>query len=115
MAASLFERLGGEAAVMAAVDIFYRKVLAESVTGPFFQTLDMQAQSAKQMAFMTWAFGGPAEYRGRDLRTAHAGLVADRGLGDVHFQAIARHLQDTLVELGVGSELRRLNASGVTR
>src|SRR4051794_21189913 len=99
MTTSLFERIGGEAAVMAAVDLFYKKVLADSVTRPFFDGLDMSAQAKKQMSFMMWAFGGPKEYRGRPLREAHAKLVKDRGLSEVHFAAVATHLEATLREL----------------
>jgi hemoglobin len=102
---SLYERVGGEGAVMAAVDLFYQKVLADEVTRPFFDGLDMQAQIKKQIAFMTWAFGGPAEHRGRDLRAAHSTLVRDKGLSDVHFDAVARHLVATLRELGLAEEL----------
>jgi hemoglobin len=101
---SLFERIGGEEAIMAAVDLFYEKVLADDLTRPFFAGLDMPAQTRKQVAFMAWAFGAPAEYKGRDLRTAHAGLVA-RGLTDAHFDAVAGHLQATLKELGVTDDL----------
>jgi hemoglobin len=102
--ASLYERIGGEGAVMAAVDLFYRKVLADPLTRPFFETLDMAAQTTKQVAFMTWAFGGPDRYKGRDLRAAHAGLVKE-GLSDRHFDAVAGHLQATLQELGVSPGL----------
>ena len=102
---SLYERMGGEAAVMAAVDLFYRKVLADDLTRPFFEDLEMDAQIKKQVAFMTWAFGGPATYRGRDLRTAHAKLVQQKALSDVHFDAVAKHLQATLKELGVDDGL----------
>src|SRR5215470_7116586 len=101
---TLYERLGGETAMMAAANLFYEKVLADPLTAPFFVELDMEAQTKKQMAFLAWAFGGPEEYRGRDLRTAHAPLVT-RGLGDVHFDAVARHLQATLEELGVTKDL----------
>ncbi|HWZ91150.1 MAG TPA: group 1 truncated hemoglobin [Polyangiaceae bacterium] len=104
MEASLYERIGGEAAVMAAVDIFYQKVIADELTRPFFAGLDMDAQVKKQVSFMTWAFGGPEQYKGRDLRTAHAGLVS-RGLSDQHFDAVAGHLTATLRELGVKDEL----------
>ncbi len=103
--ASLYERIGGEAAIMAAVDLFYEKVLADPLTRPFFEGLDMAGQTKKQTAFMTWAFGGPAEYRGRDLRTAHARLVTEKGLGNAHFDAIAAHLKATLEELGVTETL----------
>lgn len=95
---TLFEQLGGEAAIEAAVVTFYEKVMADPSLAPFFQHLDMNAQIRKQIAFMTMAFGGPSRYTGRDLRTAHARL---RGLGDTHFDAVGRHLKDTLQELGV--------------
>jgi hemoglobin len=103
--ASLYERIGGQAAVMAAVDLFYQKVLADDLTRPFFEALDMEAQIKKQVAFMTWAFGGPAEYKGRDLRTAHAQLVQKKGLSDAHFDAVAKHLDATLRELGLDNGL----------
>jgi hemoglobin len=98
---SLYERVGGEAAIMAAVDLFYRKVMADPLTRPFFDGLDMAAQVQKQISFMAWALGGPTEYRGKDLRAAHARLVKDKGLGDAHFNAVAGHLKATLEELGV--------------
>jgi hemoglobin len=105
MGASLYERIGGEGAIMAAVNLFYAKVMADRRTKPFFAKLDMAAQTRKQIAFMTWAFGGPAEYKGRDLRTAHAELVNNRGLGDTQFDAVAEHLRSTLEELGVSADL----------
>jgi hemoglobin len=90
---------------MAAVDLFYKKVLADELTKPFFAALDMTAQSRKQVAFMTWALGGPNEYRGRPLREAHANLVRDKGLTDAHFDRVAEHLAATLRELGVAPNL----------
>ena len=102
---SLYDRLGGQPAVMAAVDLFYDKVLADELTRPFFEGLDMEAQTVKQIAFMTRAFGGPVKYAGRDLRTAHANLVRDKGLNDRHFDAVAVHLESTLRELGVSADL----------
>lgn len=102
---SLYERIGGEEAVMAAVDLFYEKVLSDERTRPFFDGLEMKAQIRKQVSFMTWAFGGPKAYLGRDLRAAHAGLVRDRGLNDEHFDAITELLETTLRELGIDDEL----------
>ncbi|MCC6646929.1 MAG: group 1 truncated hemoglobin [Polyangiaceae bacterium] len=99
-APSLYDRLGGEAAVEAAVVLFYEKVVEDPTLTPFLSGLDLQAQIDKQIAFMTMVFGGPSQTSGRDLREAHAGLVA-RGLGDAHFDAFAAHLGATLRELGV--------------
>jgi hemoglobin len=104
MAESLYDRLGGAAAVMAAVDLFYQKVLADPLTAPYFKGLDMQTQVKKQVSFMTWAFDGPEEYRGRPLREAHGDLVK-RGLADQHFDAVATHLAATLKELEVEQPL----------
>jgi hemoglobin len=79
--------------------------LADELVRPFFEGLDMPAQVRKQVAFMTVAFGGPDEYRGRNMREAHAKLVAESGLGDGHFDAIVEHLRSTLVELDVQETL----------
>lgn len=99
---SLYDRLGGEGAVQAAVVLFYEKVLADPSLAPFFAGLDMGKQIEKQIAFMTMAFGGPHAYGGRELRDAHSGLVK-RGLDDSHFDRVAALLGETLSELGVNS------------
>lgn len=104
MAESLFDRLGGEAAVNAAVDSFYRKVLSDDSISNFFEATDMDAQREKQKAFLTMAFGGPNSYTGQDMRKAHAKAVSE-GLNESHFNAVAGHLQGTLKELNVPGDL----------
>lgn len=104
MSQPLYERLGGEPAVDAAVDSFYRKVLGDPTISGYFDSTDMDAQRSKQKAFLTMAFGGPNGYSGKDLREAHKPLV-ERGLDDSHFDAVAVHLQSTLQELGVAEDL----------
>ncbi len=94
---SLFERLGGNAAVDAAVDIFYAKVLADDRINQFFTTVDMDAQAAKQKAFLTMAFGGPNSYTGLDMREGHKHMNLNEG----HFNAVVENLAATLKELGV--------------
>jgi hemoglobin len=95
---SLFDRLGGSPAITAATELFYRKVLADSLLEPYFDDVDMDRQVAKQAAFLTMALGGPNQYTGRDLRSAHAGLP---GLTDEHVDRVISHLAQTLRELGV--------------
>jgi hemoglobin len=101
---SLYEKLGGEAAVNAAVDIFYRKVLNDDRISSFFEDVDMDKQAAKQKAFLTMAFGGPHNYSGLDMRVGHAHLV-ERGLDDTHVDAVIENLAATLRELGVQEAL----------
>ena len=100
----LYEQLGGEPAVNAAVDIFYRKVLKDPRINRFFDGVDMDRQAAKQKAFLTMAFGGPNKYTGLDMRRGHAQLVA-KGLDDSHFDAVVEDLAATLKELKVPDEL----------
>lgn len=97
---SIYEKIGGEAAVNAAVDIFYRKVLVDDRISEFFDTVDMEAQHAKQKAFLTMAFGGPNNYSGKDMREAHKNM----NLTEEHFNAVAENLVETLNELNVPEE-----------
>ncbi len=101
---SLYEQLGGEAAVDAAVDLFYRTVLNDERISHFFEGLDMEKQAAKQKSFLTFAFGGPNNYTGLDMRKAHARLV-EQGLNDSHFDAVMEDLGATLQELNVPADL----------
>jgi len=101
---TLFDQLGGQAAVEAAVDNFYRKVLKDDRVSHFFETVDMDRQRAKQKAFLTMAFGGPNNYSGKDMRTAHAPLVA-KGLNGSHVDAIIELLGGTLRDMGVVENL----------
>ncbi|WP_420870595.1 group I truncated hemoglobin [Mariprofundus ferrooxydans] len=100
----MFDQLGGDAAVNAAVDIFYRRVLADAYVVRFFEGVDMDKQAAKQKAFLTMAFGGPHNYTGKDMREGHRHLVK-MGLNDSHFDHILMHLRATLAELGVANNL----------
>jgi len=101
---SIYERIGGAAGVDAAVEIFYRKVLADPRISSSFEGVDMKRQIAKQKAFLTMVFGGPNKYTGKDMRRAHARLVA-KGLNDTHFDAVIEDLGATLQELHVPAPL----------
>lgn len=98
---SVFEKIGGAAAVDAAVDIFYRRVLSDPLINKFFDSVDMDRQIGKQKAFLTMAFGGPNSYTGADMRSAHKHMK----LTEAHFSAVAGHLQGTLEELNVPADL----------
>ena len=113
---AIYERIGGDPAVEAAVDLFYRKVLTDGQLAHFFEATDMDAQRAKQKSFLTMVFGGPNNYTGEDMRHAHAPLK-EKGLNDGHFDAVAGHLQATLEELGVDSDLVQevISVAGSTR
>ena len=100
--ASIYQQIGGKAAMDAAIEIFYKKVLADNRIKHFFDDVDMVRQRTKQKAFLSRAFGGPIPWDGKDMRKAHAKLP---GLNDSHFNAVAENLQATLTELKVKKEL----------
>ena len=105
MELSLFEKLGGSAAVDAAVEELYVRILLDPKLAPFFIQTDITALKKHQLSFLTMAFGGPTKYEGQDLTDSHSHLVKKQGLSDQHFDAVAGHLKDTLTELNVPEEL----------
>jgi hemoglobin len=98
---SLYQRLGGQAAINAAVDAFYVKVLADARVKHFFEDVNMTSQHRKQKAFLSAALGGPIPWTGKDMRAAHEDLA----LKEEHFNAIAENLVATLKDLGVSQPL----------
>ena len=97
MSKTLYERIGGEPAVDAAVTIFYRKVLADQIVSNFLNIRTWTNKSPSKKAFFTMTFGGPNSYAGQDMRNAHAGMVRT-GLNEDHFNAVMEHLSSTLTE-----------------
>ncbi len=102
---SFYEKLGGEAAVDAAVDLFYKKVLADDRIKHFFDGVDMRRQASHQKLFLTYAFGGMQSYPGRAMRAAHKRLVDEMGMNDAHFDAVLEDLCAALRELGVADDM----------
>jgi hemoglobin len=94
---SIYEAIGGRAALTAAVDRFYGRLLADPALGPFFPGGVGARHRAYVITVLGEALGGPERYRGPDIVGAHRGL----GISDAHFDRAAAHLGATLDELGV--------------
>jgi hemoglobin len=115
---SIYDRIGGGAAVATAVDAFYSRVLADSELAPYFDGIDINRLKAHQRAFIAAAIGGPEHYDGRSMADAHASL----GVTPRAFTRVVEHLVATLEELGVdeptigtiGATLAPLQADIVT-
>jgi hemoglobin len=101
---SLFNRIGGEAAVEAAANLFYEKFLTYDEIKPFFKHISIPEQQKKIRAFLTQALGGPSPYTSFDLRRAHAPLL-NQGLNDAHVDLFIKIMRDTLLELNIPIEL----------
>lgn len=109
---TLFDKIGGEDAINAAVDKFYEKVLADDRIKHFFTSVDIKRLSKHQKRFLTYAFGGIPNYPGKTMRAAHKRLVEEMGLSDEHFDAVLENIGATLKELGIPDELI-FEASGI--
>lgn len=94
---TIYERLGGEAAVAAVVDEFYDRVLADEQLAGYFAETDLDALRDHQTKFISHVTGGPVTYDGPDMREAHAHLDLDES----DFVAIAGHLRDSLAAFEV--------------
>ena len=98
---SVYARIGGEPAIDAAVEIFYKKVLADESIQYMFQDTNMKRQKAHQKKFLTQALGGPKNYSGETMRNAHKHVNNGNFPTEDHFNAVAGHLVSTLQDLGV--------------
>lgn len=97
-----YERIGGAAAVKAAVDVFYDRVLADPELAGYFTAIDMSQQRRHLALMLTVVLGGPNEYTGRSLAEAHQPL----NIPAAHYEAVGGHLMATLTQLGVPTDIQ---------
>lgn len=98
---SIYEAIGGRAALKAAVDGFFGRLLADPELSPFFPGGVGDVHRRYVVTILGEALGGPERYRGPDLARAHGGL----GISNADFDLTAAHLDATLDELGVPRDL----------
>jgi hemoglobin len=72
---SLYERLGGNEAISAVIaDFVDNQVVPDARINKFFANTDLNRLKTLLTEFTANATGGPEEYTGRDMKSAHAGL-----------------------------------------
>jgi len=98
---TIYEAIGGRAAVRAAVDGLYGRLLADPELSRLFPAGVGEVHRGFVVTVLGEALGGPERYRGPDLVAAHRGL----GITDAHFDKTAGHLDAVLEELGVPRDL----------
>ena len=97
---SIYERIGGQDALITVVDDFYVRVLADPQLAPFFAGSGMSRLKGRQVEFFAAALGGPDEYSGQSMIDAHRG----RGISQVHFDLVAKYLSESLAAAGVPND-----------
>jgi len=106
--ATLYQRLGGQAAVTAVVDDFVTRVLADGRVNHWFEHAaadPARAAAYKAMLgdFVCQAAGGPCKYKGKDMVAAHKG----RAVTGPAFEAVVQDLTATLQHLHVPAKEQR--------
>ncbi len=96
---SLYERLGGKAAIVAVVDDVTATVAADARINKRFASTDIAMFKEKFVEQLCAGSGGPCTYSGRDMKTVHAGM----NITDSEFSALAEDLVKSLDKFRVPS------------
>lgn len=88
----LYDRLGGQKAIVAVVDDFVGNVAADKRINKFFAKTDIPRLKRLLVEQICAGTGGPCKYTGRDMKTTHMGM----GVGNGDFNALVEDLGKTL-------------------
>ena len=99
---SLFELIGGAAAVGNLLAEFYKRVMADPALAPFFEGVGLDKLKHMQFELFSAALDGPVTYTGRPIVNAHHHLKIT--LAD--YQRFVKLLFDTLAEYQLTEQQR---------
>jgi len=101
----LYHQLGGDQGLATIVRIFYGKVVVDDRINWMFEETDMQTLIDHVELFMSSVFGGPCNYDGKDIRTAHCLVNNDKYPYKIHFNAVVENMVSTLSELNISEKV----------
>ncbi len=94
---SLYDRLGGQGAIVAVVDEFTVRVATDSRINQRFANTDVVAFKALLVEQICEDTGGPCTYSGRDMKTSHLGM----NISNEEFAWTGEHLAGALDKFNV--------------
>lgn len=102
---TLYGRLGGKKAIAAVVDQFVSNVAADGRINGYFKAAAsdpkrLAAFKGKLVDQICEASGGPCKYKGKDMKSAHAGM----GVDGPAFDALVEDLVQALDKFHVATE-----------
>jgi hemoglobin len=89
---SLYDRLGGKAAIQAVVDDFVGNVAADNRINKFFAKTNIPRLKQRLVEQICQGTGGPCKYKGRSMKAVHRGM----GVGGADFGALVEDLKLSL-------------------
>lgn len=97
----LYDRLGGKDAITAVVKEFVENQVAKDARiNAFFANADIPGLEQKMVDQICAATGGPCEYKGKDMKTSHAGM----GIKEADFNALVEDLVKALDKFKVAEK-----------
>ena len=104
---SLYDEIGGDAAIADVVDGFWHRVSSDESLWPWFSAIDSDQLTFHLRAYLSVAFDGPEEYEGRSMRHSHAGL----NVTGAAFDRLLARLGESLVAFGtIPENIARVDA-----
>jgi hemoglobin len=100
---TLYQRLGGYNAIQAVVDEAIKNIAADRRINRFFKGANIPRLRRQLADQICAASGGPCVYRGRDMKSAHAGM----GIESRHFDALVQDLGKALNKFRVPAREQR--------
>jgi hemoglobin len=97
---SIYMQLGAPA-IADVVVTFYKMMMGDPELAPYFEEYDVEEIMSHQHQFLCVATGGPLDYLGRSIRSAHSQLR----IANEHFDRTAEHLAAALMGAGVPGNL----------
>jgi hemoglobin len=89
---SLYKAFGEKAGLTSLMDDFVDRLARDARTERFFRNADhprLKAQLTDQLCMLA---GGPCQYAGRDMKSAHTGMGVDKA----HFNGLVEVLQEAM-------------------
>jgi hemoglobin len=105
---TILDKLGGLTNLILAVHGMYDRILADEQLIPYFEKyMHMAALKQHQINFMKIAFTKiPDGFDVADyLYKKHKTMIENEGLNGTHFDLVAKHLVETLLDMGVDSSV----------
>jgi hemoglobin len=94
---TLYERLGGKPALEAVVGELWNNVAADTRINRYFKYTKPEVFGGQLVDFLCQASGGPCQYKGKEMKAAHAGMK----LSDAEFDALAENTIKALNKFNV--------------
>lgn len=96
--ATLYDRLGGASRIQTIADRIFDKHLANPVINQRYINSQRDEVIPKLVSFLVAGTGGPQQYTGQDMRTAHTGM----NISEQEFMAVLDDIVEALQELEIG-------------